>query len=73
MAERGHSQIVFRKSTHSDAHGCVEVATLKGYRLIRDSQAPDGPVLSFSKAAWSDFLRDLKKLSGSPNNGDPVS
>ncbi|NBE81804.1 DUF397 domain-containing protein [Micromonospora rubida] len=48
----------WRKSTRSGSNGgeCVEVAdNLPGVVAVRDSKNPDGPVLTFSPAAWTVF------------------
>ncbi|GHH66214.1 transcriptional regulator [Streptosporangium violaceochromogenes] len=52
----------FRKSSFSGAHdNCVEVATnLPGLIAVRDSKDSAGPVLTFSSAAWSDFLAGVR-------------
>lgn len=49
----------WRKSTRSGSNGgdCVEVADkLPGLVAVRDSKDPDGPVLTFSHAAWTIFV-----------------
>ncbi len=45
------------KSSYSDQQGgaCVEVAAAPGVVHVRDSKDPEGPALSFSKDAWSEF------------------
>jgi hypothetical protein len=48
--------IAWRKSTASSTSGCVEVAAVGGWVLIRDSVRPDGVVLRLPLAAWSAFL-----------------
>lgn len=51
---------VWRKSTRSDNGGstCVEVATnLPGVVGVRDSKDSQGPVLTFTPAAWSAFAQ----------------
>ena len=50
--------VQWRKSSHSGSNGhCVEVAD--GVQ-VRDSKDPDGPVLSFTPAAWQAFINTLK-------------
>jgi hypothetical protein len=46
------------KSSYSGApnNECVECATMTHAVLVRDSTDPDGPRLSFSHQAWTDFL-----------------
>ncbi|WP_405882705.1 DUF397 domain-containing protein [Streptomyces sp. NBC_01136] len=48
----------WRKSSYSGSEGgnCVEVAAHTSAIHIRDSKAPDGPVLTLSPATWSMFL-----------------
>ncbi|MEU0516725.1 DUF397 domain-containing protein [Streptosporangium sp. NPDC006007] len=53
----------WRKSTLSQGGGnnCVEVArNLPGIVAVRDSKAPDGPILVFARVDWSVFIRDIK-------------
>jgi hypothetical protein len=53
----------WRKSTRSGGNGgdCVEVAdNLAGVVAVRDSKDPDGPVLTFDRDAWRDFVEGLK-------------
>jgi hypothetical protein len=56
---------MWRKSSHSGSEGqeCVEVAALTAGRMIgmRDSKDPGGPVLSFTPAEWSAFVRRVKR------------
>ncbi|MGW6912239.1 DUF397 domain-containing protein [Kitasatospora sp. NPDC054939] len=40
----------------SDGNNCVEVAACPSAVHVRDSKDKDGPQLSFSPAAWADFL-----------------
>lgn len=55
------SQPDWRKARRSVGNGaCVEVASLKGNIVVRDSTVPDSPVISFSASAWHSFL-DLAK------------
>lgn len=60
MSELDLTQVAFRKSTHSDATGCVEAAVLDRRHLVRDSKDPNGPVLAFTGQGWSAFLDDVK-------------
>jgi hypothetical protein len=48
---------VWRKSNASNSNGeCVEVAFVDDAVLVRHSQDPSGPVLSFSYPEWKAFL-----------------
>jgi hypothetical protein len=49
---------VWHKSTASNSNGgeCVEVAFADDAVLVRHSQDPTGPVLSFSPSEWKAFL-----------------
>ncbi|WDZ87485.1 DUF397 domain-containing protein [Micromonospora cathayae] len=54
---------VWRKSSRSDNGGstCVEVATnLPDVVGVRDSKDRQGPVLTFSPAAWATFARAVR-------------
>ena len=58
--------IAWRKSTASHSSGCVEVATVNGWLLIRDSANPDGVVLRLWPAAWSAFLEQARTKDFGP-------
>ncbi|GIH72265.1 DUF397 domain-containing protein [Sphaerimonospora thailandensis] len=52
------SRLSWRKSSFSGTNGgdCVEVAELPdGGRAVRDSKAPEGPVLRFTQSEWVAF------------------
>ncbi|MDN5385344.1 MULTISPECIES: DUF397 domain-containing protein [Streptomyces] len=54
---------MWRRSSYSNQEGgnCVEVADgLPGVVPVRDSKAPDGPVLVFPAGSWSAFVDGLK-------------
>jgi hypothetical protein len=48
----------WKKSSYSAANGdCVEMATAGARAIaVRDSKDPEGPVLRFPAASWSEFL-----------------
>ncbi len=46
----------WRKSSHSNQNGCVEVARGDGQIAVRDSKDPSGPVLLFTAYEWRAFL-----------------
>jgi hypothetical protein len=50
------TRAVWRKSTHSCASTCVEVAVVDGLVAVRDSKDPSGPALFFSSVEWRAFL-----------------
>ncbi|MET8525136.1 DUF397 domain-containing protein [Micromonospora sp. NPDC005172] len=48
---------VWRTSTRSGGEGnCVEVAGFADAVGVRDSKDRQGPVLTFTDSAWSDFV-----------------
>lgn len=53
----GNNIIEFQRAC--DAQACVEVAVLDGV-AVRDSKAPDGPVLLFSRVEWREFVAGVK-------------
>jgi hypothetical protein len=61
-----NGELAWRKSSHSDNQGgeCVEVATVPGLVLLRDSKITAGPRLTIGPAAWKALLsataRNLK-------------
>ena len=56
------TDLVWSKSTYcADRANCVEVAELPdGGRMVRDSQNPDGPALTFTRPEWDAFLAGAK-------------
>jgi len=54
------SSLIWRKSKASEAGNCVEVAFSDELVLIRHSQSPSGPMLSFSLPEWIAFLRGAR-------------
>ena len=51
----------WRKARKCENGGCVEVAGCGHTVQVRDSKNPDGPVLTFTPAAWAVFLADVKR------------
>ncbi|MDX3242274.1 DUF397 domain-containing protein [Streptomyces sp. ME18-1-4] len=53
------------KSSYSGSEGgdCVEVATRTSTVHVRDSKAPDGPILTVAADTWSDFLTQLGSVA----------
>ncbi|MFF9570133.1 DUF397 domain-containing protein [Streptomyces sp. NPDC014685] len=51
------------KSSYSGASTteCVEAARLPRATAVRDSKAPDGPVLMFGNASWAGFLTAIRQ------------
>lgn len=57
------SQAIWRKARRS-AHngGCVEIAAnLDGVAAVRDSKRPEGGAHLVGRAAFAEFLADVKK------------
>ncbi|HCA87246.1 MAG TPA: DUF397 domain-containing protein [Streptomyces sp.] len=46
------------KSSYSTGNGgeCVEVATVPGSVLVRDSKRPSGPIVEVGPEAWAGFV-----------------
>ncbi|HEY1347152.1 MAG TPA: DUF397 domain-containing protein [Streptosporangiaceae bacterium] len=51
---------VWRRSTATGGGNCVEVSFTSDSVLMRNSQSPDGPVLTFSLAEWEAFLTGVR-------------
>ena len=51
-------QLNWFKSSYSGGEGgeCVEVATCPTTVHVRDSKAPDGPMLTLAPASWAAFV-----------------
>lgn len=54
--------VAWRKSSYSGGSGggCVEVATLPGRVMVRDSKDPEGPRLAVSWDEWRAFVAALR-------------
>jgi hypothetical protein len=61
MANVDPSRAVWRKSTLSNANGCVEVAFVHNNRIaVRDSKNRQGPTLEFTPIEWEAFLGGVR-------------
>lgn len=60
MLEQERPAPIWRKSSASEEDECVEVAVVPAAVLARDSEDPAGHRLSFSHAAWRDFVSALR-------------
>lgn len=59
----GPTPPAWRKSSRSQSTNCVEVGSMVGHRapvLMRDSKDRTGPVLSFDRTTWRDFIDSAK-------------
>ena len=60
IAERSDDTDVWKKSSWSpNGDSCVEAKISGNSVQVRDSKNPSGPVLTFSRAEWSAFLRGV--------------
>lgn len=57
---QGLASAVWRKSAHSGANGCVEVAFLEDRVAVRDSKQQHPAVLVFTLAEWQAFLNGVR-------------
>jgi Domain of unknown function (DUF397) len=60
MTDLGPSRAVWRKSTLSNANGCVEVAFVNDRIAVRDSKDPLGGTLKFTRIEWEAFLGGVR-------------
>jgi hypothetical protein len=51
---------VWRKSSRSSSGNCVEIASLAGVIVVRDSKNTRGPVLTFGPQGWRQFLAGIR-------------
>ncbi len=55
------ARAAWRKATASNgASGCVEVAHLESWTVVRDSKNPDGPVHCYTPHEWACFLNGAR-------------
>ena len=56
------SDLIFEKSSYSNVTGeCVEIArNIPATVAVRDSKAPDGPILRLTPTAWAEFTASLR-------------
>jgi hypothetical protein len=51
---------MWRRSTRCAGNGCVEVALSSGEIAVRDSKRPDGPILTYTRSEWDQFIGSVK-------------
>ena len=52
----------WRRSTRCGESGqCVEIADLGDAVAMRDAADPEGPVLSFTRSGWTEFVAGLAR------------
>jgi hypothetical protein len=54
------SRVAWRKSTHSNINGCVEVAFAGGQVAVRDSKDRSAPALVFTAVEWAAFVSGVR-------------
>jgi len=55
-------ELTWRKSSKSSGGACVEVATRDELVCIRHSKDPAGPMLTFDREAFRDFIAFVKQI-----------
>ena len=63
MTSDGLTPTAWRKSSYSGSNGgnCVEIGLgIPDTVPVRDSKNPTGPILTFPRNSWHDFLTALK-------------
>jgi hypothetical protein len=59
MSDRG--ELNWRTSSRSGGGACVEVASDDDYVYVRDSKDPRGPILTFDRDAFREFIAFVKE------------
>ena len=54
------AELMWRKSTRSREHECVEAAFLPESTLVRDSKNPEAGHVAVSAGQWRSFLAGVK-------------
>jgi Domain of unknown function (DUF397) len=58
-----YSSITWRKSRHSGPdQGCVEIASLTAFVLVRDSHDRSGPMIVLTADRWQRLVRRIRGL-----------
>jgi hypothetical protein len=52
-----------RSSKPCESGACVEIASAGDVIAVRNSRSPDGPMLTFGRDAWADFVAKVKSGS----------
>lgn len=50
----------WRRSRRCEGGNCLEVAQTDTEIVVRDSKRPSGPLLRFSRPAWTQFVRGVR-------------
>jgi Domain of unknown function (DUF397) len=50
----------WRRSRSCESSSCVEAAVIGDDVVVRDSKAPDGPILRFNRAEWDAFVTGVQ-------------
>lgn len=56
----GHSGLAWRTPNRCDAGACVKVAASDQMIFVADSKAPEGPVLSYTRPEFREFILSAK-------------
>lgn len=51
----------WRRSSACESSSCVEVAHVGRVVLLRNSQQPDGPVVTFDRGEWAAFVAGVRR------------
>ena len=55
-----HGELAWRTSSKSSGGACVAIAADGDLTHVRDSKDPAGPMLSFHRSAFRDFITAIK-------------
>ncbi|MDG6100940.1 DUF397 domain-containing protein [Dactylosporangium aurantiacum] len=55
-----HGELVWRTSSRSSSGACVAIAADGDLTHVRDSKDPAGPMLSFHRQAFREFIAAIK-------------
>jgi hypothetical protein len=54
-----HARLDWHRSTRCSSGGCIELARAGEEFLVRDSKVSGGPILSFGRVAWGEFVASV--------------
>jgi hypothetical protein len=58
--DQRHGRNDWRRARRCSSAACVEVAITSDSSLVRDSKVSEGPILTFGRPQWRDFISGIQ-------------